>query len=68
MENSQFCGLLRIYELYVIFSISDAMKVKFFEEGVAWAKSITKSSQTMNLAIHGSTKINWMNSRGSPGN
>ena len=53
---------------YIIFSISDALKIKFFEEGVAWARSITKSSQTMNLAIHGSTKINWMNSRGSPGN
>ena len=53
---------------YLIFSISEAIKIKFFDEGVAWARSMTKSSRTMNLAIHGSTKINWMNSRGSPGN
>ena len=53
---------------YIIFSISDALKIKFFEEGVAWARSITNSSRTINSAIHGSTKINWMNSRGSPGN
>ena len=53
---------------YLIFSISDAKKIKFFDEGVAWARSMTKSSRAMNLAIHGSTKMNWMNSRGSPGN
>ena len=40
----------------------------FLSKGVAWAQMITNSSRTLNKAIHGSTKINWMNSRGSPGN
>ena len=57
----------------IIFSISETMKQKFFDEGVSWAKNITKRFQTITISQskaqkHKSTEINWMNSRGSPGN
>ena len=58
---------------YIIFSISEPMKQRMFESGVSWAKNITKRFQTITIsqpkkALHKSTEINWMNSRGSPGN
>ena len=58
---------------YIIFSVSEPEKTRMFELGVSWAKNITNSFKKITISRpkkeqHKSTAINWMNSRGSPGN
>ena len=64
-----YCATIHLFKKCpIIFSISEIKKKDFFSQGVVWAQKITNSSRLLKKAIHGSTKTNWMNSRGSPGN